>query len=162
MEHPKKTHIEEVQIVDYQTEYRDDFKRLNLVWIEKYFTVEPHDLEQLEHPETILEEGGFVFFANYANQVVGTCALVKISGENAYELVKMAVDEQFQGRQIGKKLCLAAIGKSRAMAADKIVLESNTRLVPAIEMYKKVGFYKVEMSTGSPYQRVNIRMVMDL
>lgn len=153
---------QEVQVIDYQAEHRDDFKRLNVAWIEKYFTIEPHDLEQLEHPEMILEGGGFIFFALYANQIVGTCALVKMDNENSYELVKMAVDEQFQGKQIGKKLGLAAIEKARASEAAQLVLESNTRLVPAIELYKKLGFYKVAMPTDSPYQRANIRMVMDL
>ena len=152
----------ETTITEYQSGHRDDFKRLNVAWIEKYFALEPHDLEQLEHPEMILEEGGFIFFALYENQVVGTCALVKTHNENTYELVKMAVDGQFQGRQIGKKLGLAAIGKARAAGAARMVLESNRRLVPAIELYKKLGFREVEMPADSPYERADIRMVLDL
>ncbi len=152
----------EITVTEYQPEHRDDFKRLNVAWIEKYFALEPHDLEQLEHPETILEEGGCIFFALYQNQIAGTCALVKVDDGNAYELVKMAVDERFQGRKIGRKLGLAAIGKARAMGGAQLVLESNTRLVPALELYRKLGFYEVEMPADSPYQRANIRMIMDL
>ncbi len=152
----------EITITEYQPEYRDDFKRLNVAWIEKYFALEPHDLEQLEHPETILEEGGCIFFALYQNQIAGTCALVKTNHENVCELVKMAVDERFQGKQIGKKLGLAAIGKARAMGAEQLVLESNTRLVPAIELYRKLGFCEVEMPADSPYERADIRMVLIL
>lgn len=157
----KMKQLDEVQILDFDPAYREPFKQLNLAWIEKYFKVEEPDLRALSNPESyIIAKGGRVFFAQYQGRIVGTCALLKESND-VYELAKMAVDPDVQGKQIGKKLCLHSIEAARQMGARRVYLESNTKLTPALELYKKVGFYKVE-STPSPYQRANIKMQIDL
>ncbi|MGA0559553.1 bifunctional helix-turn-helix transcriptional regulator/GNAT family N-acetyltransferase [Larkinella sp. VNQ87] len=157
----KQKQLDEVEIIDYDPQYRELFKTLNLAWIEKYFTVEEPDIKSLSNPEGyILANGGRVFFARYQNEIVGTCALLKES-DAVYELVKMAVAPEAQGKQIGRKLCQHAIEVAHQLGAKRVYLESNTRLAPALALYKKVGFYKVE-STSSPYQRANIKMQIDL
>ena len=150
----------EVEIIDYQPAYKEDFKTLNLAWIEKYFTVEPHDLEQLDNPEVILEQGGVILFAQLGGVIIGTCALIN-EGEQGYELAKMAVSEAWQGRRVGKKLCMAVLQKARTLGATQVFLESNRKLTPALELYKKVGFREVPIS-HTPYARADIKMVADL
>ncbi|GAB3261085.1 GNAT family N-acetyltransferase [Larkinella harenae] len=157
----KTKQLDEVDILEFNPAYREQFKQLNLAWIETYFKVEDPDIRALSDPEHyILARGGRVFFARYQGAIVGTCALLKET-EAVYELAKMAVSPDVQGKQIGKKLCLHAIEVARQLGAKRIYLESNTRLTPALELYRKVGFYKVE-STPSPYQRANIKMQLDL
>ena len=94
------------------------------------------------------------------NEPVGTCALLKME-DNVYELAKMAVAPEAQGKNIGWMLGQACIAKGRELKADKLYLESNTRLTPAISLYQKLGFKKV---TGhpSPYERCNIQMELVL
>ena len=83
-----------MEIIDYSPTYKEDFKRLNVEWISTYFTVEPHDLEQLDDPEGyILSKGGKIFFAKQGEAIIGTCALIKVS-ETSYELAKMGVSPQ--------------------------------------------------------------------
>ena len=156
----KERQQEEITIVDYQPAFAESFKQLNLAWIERYFAVEEHDLEQLNDPEAILADGGYIFFAQYRGEIVGTVALVTDESGN-FELAKMAVDPRVQGKQIGKKLGLAAVEKARQVGVQQVWLESNTRLHPAIELYRKLGFYKVEMAS-TPYARANIKMKIDL
>lgn len=157
----KAKQLDEVDILDFDPAYRDQFKLLNLAWIEKYFTVEEPDIRALSNPETyVLDKGGRIFFARFRGQIVGACALLKDS-DKVFELAKMAVDPEVQGKQIGKKLCTHAIEVARQLGARSVYLESNTSLTPALELYRKVGFYKVE-SVASPYQRANIRMQIDL
>ncbi|MFD1140717.1 GNAT family N-acetyltransferase [Larkinella insperata] len=157
----KMKQLDEVQILDFDPAYREAFKQLNLAWIEKYFKVEEPDIRALSNPEEyIIANGGRVFFARYQGGIVGTCALLKES-DGVYELAKMAVAPEVQGKQIGKKLCQHSVEIARQMGAKRVFLESNTILTPALELYKKVGFYKIE-STPSPYQRANIKMRMDL
>ncbi len=161
METIKKQQAEAVLLVDYNPSMKENFKALNVAWITKYFALETHDLEQLEQPEKyILEDGGKIFFAKIQDTVVGTCALIKVN-DDLFELAKMAVSEEYQGRQIGKKLCQYAVEQARAMGAKQIFLESNTKLIPAISLYQKIGFFKVELST-SPFQRANIKMMLNL
>lgn len=152
---------DDLSIVDFSPEYRADFKRLNIAWIAKYFEVETHDLEQLDDPEHhIIGPGGYIFFAKLNDRVVGTVALVP-TGDGEFELAKMAVDENFQGRQIGKKLGEALITRAREIGARRIFLESNRRLTPALTLYGRLGFREVPL-VPTPYARADIRMELDL
>jgi GNAT superfamily N-acetyltransferase len=151
--------MEDVTIIDYDAQYAPAFKQLNIEWIEKYFTVESHDLEQLSNPGSyIISQGGYILFAIYNNIAVGTCALIK-TGEDEFELVKMAVSPHMHGKQVGKQLGVAAVEKAKACGAKRIWLESNRILIPAISLYKKLGFVEIPVE-GSPYARADIRMEM--
>ncbi|MBC3786465.1 GNAT family N-acetyltransferase [Spirosoma utsteinense] len=146
-----------ISIIPYDARYQPDFKRLNIAWIEQYFAVEPHDLEQLEHPEQhVLPNNGQIFFA-LSDEVVVGCVAVVNTGETGYELAKMAVSPAMQGHGIGKKLCLAAIEYARQFGIGTLWLESNRKLTPALTLYRKVGFNEVP-SVPTPYARADIRM----
>lgn len=149
--------MEEITITGYDPKYASDFKQLNLEWIEKYFTVEAHDLEELDNPdESIISKGGYILFALYNEKVVGTCALIKTAAREYY-LAKMGVTPALQGKQVGKKLGLAAIEKAKACGARRIWLESNRILVPAISLYRRLGFVEIPVD-HTPYARADIRM----
>ena len=45
-----------MEIIPYQPQYAEDFKNLNLDWLEKYFWVEPHDEEVLGKPKKYIIE----------------------------------------------------------------------------------------------------------
>ncbi len=153
--------MNDVFIIPYSPEYQPDFKRLNTEWISRFFTVEPHDLEQLDHPEIyIMPNDGQIFFAGIGNEIVGCVAMVNM-GETGFELAKMAVSPTTQGKGIGKKLCLAAIDYARQLGVKTIWLESNRILTPALTMYASVGFREVP-SVPTPYSRADIRMEMAL
>lgn len=53
-----------IQISEYSDQYQQDFKSLNLEWLDKYNLTESHDLEVLNDPQgTILDKGGFIWLA---------------------------------------------------------------------------------------------------
>ena len=55
-----------VEIIPFHPRHRDDFKRLNVEWLERYFYVEAIDHEVLSDPEgAILAPGGYIFLARY-------------------------------------------------------------------------------------------------
>jgi len=151
-----------VQVARYRADYRADFERLNLEWIEKYFEVEEPDLKSLKDPEKyILEPGGEIFFVVENGIVKGTCALMRHTAER-YELTKMAVTSGSQGRGYGNMLMEAIIHEAREKGAKELFLLSNTVLVPAIRLYEKYGFWTVRIGTHSEYKRANIEMMLDL
>lgn len=152
----------EVTIREYDPAHKELFRDLNYEWLNKYFVIEEKDKLILGNPEEeILGKGGYIFFAEYENEIAGTVALIK-HGENEFELSKMAVTEKFQGKQIGKSLGLAAIEKVRSLNADVLFLETNSTLIPALSLYKKLGFNQVEMKEKSDYKRATLRMELDL
>lgn len=154
----------EVEIVEYQPQYKKAFCELNRKWIELYWDLEPHDIEVLENPEKhILEKGGHIFVALYNGFPVGVCALCPLPSESPYdyELAKLAVNNSIRRKGIGRRLCDAVIEKARELGGKKLFLESNTRLKPAIALYRKIGFK--ELPEYHPaYARGNIQMELSL
>ena len=151
------TVTDEIMILQYDKKYAADYKRLNIAWIEKYFVVEEHDIEQLDNPdEYIISKGGYILFAKYEDAIVGTCALIK-TGDDEFELAKMAVAEEARGKHIGKKIGIAAIEFLKDKGAKRIWLESNRILTTALNLYMKLGFIEIPI-TYTPYARADIRM----
>ncbi|MDF2381290.1 bifunctional helix-turn-helix transcriptional regulator/GNAT family N-acetyltransferase [Nostoc ellipsosporum NOK] len=156
----KERESRDVQVVDYKPQYRDAFRELNEEWIRTYFKLEPSDLKALNHPEEyILDPGGHILVAIGKNgEALGVCALIPMKDTPyQFELAKMAVSPDTRGRGVGYLLGKAALGWARQHGAEKVYLESNTILGPAIRLYEKLGFQKI---TGypSPYERCNIQM----
>lgn len=158
-----------VEIVDFEPRYAADFKRLNVEWLQKYFTVEPIDEEVLSHPQkVILGPGGVILLARYQGEIVGTCALIKapldaeaIVDDGRYELSKMAVTERYQGLKIGRRLLVAALERYRALGGRELFLESNSALTPALTLYESLGFvHTPRPEEPSHYARGNVYMVL--
>jgi GNAT superfamily N-acetyltransferase len=149
-------------VVTWRPEYREDFERLNREWIETWFTVEPSDAAVFRDPETaIVRPGGEIFFVVDETGVQGTCALIA-HAPGVLELAKMAVSPAAQGRGYGRLLMRAAIAHARRVGARKVMLVSNTRLAPALGLYRKCGFVEVPMEPGIAYARADIQMELEL
>ncbi len=161
----KQISIEEINIVPYNRKYKSDFAKLNYEWLEKYFKtekVEAEDKRLLNNPEReIIKKGGEIFFAKINNIVVGTCAAIKIDNSN-YELAKMGVTEKAQGKQIGKKLALTAIGYVVEKGASKLSLYTSSKLTAAQNLYRVLGFTEVKEKPNHRYKRKLILMELDL
>ncbi len=154
----------EVEIVEYLPQYKKAFYELNRKWIELYWELESHDIEVLENPEKhILEKGGHIFVALYNGFPVGVCALCPMPEGSVYdfELAKLAVSDSIKRKGIGRRLCDAVINKARELGGEKLFLESNTRLKPAIALYRRLGFK--ELPEYHPaYARGDIQMELTL
>lgn len=149
-----------LEMVEYKPEHQPWFEKLNRQWIERYFWMEPIDVEVLQHPDKhIIEKGGTIFMASCDREIAGTVAL-KFVSPGIYEFTKMAVDEKFRGQKIGRALGEAAIEKAKRLGAHKIILYSNTMLKPAIALYQNLGF--VEVPVDGPYERSDIKMQLEL
>ncbi|GAA5315557.1 MAG: GNAT family N-acetyltransferase [Candidatus Pelagadaptatus aseana] len=148
-----------IEIIDYRPDYRDDFKRLNIEWLEKYFYVEEVDDRVLSNPQqSILDPGGYIFFARLHGEIVGTSALI-YKGDGKYELSKMSVTANRQGLGLGRKLAQRAIDHFKKINGETLYLETNKRLTPAIKLYESLGFQHAERDFDSPYQRSDVYMI---
>ncbi len=162
-EQKKQRESKDVKIVEFEPQYAEAFKSLNVEWISTYFEMEEADYKALDNPEEyILNKGGKIFVALYKNEPVGVCALIKMNNPNYdFEMAKMAVSPKAQGKNIGWLLGEAIVESARNLGATKIYLESNTILKPAINLYNKLGFQKV-FGLETPYKRCNIQMELVL
>ncbi|AXY75814.1 GNAT family N-acetyltransferase [Paraflavitalea soli] len=152
---------QQLKIVPYEPAHREAFRQLNQAWITRYFRLEEADNRALNDPEGyILNKGGFIFMALWEGAVVGACALIKVN-QRVFELAKMAVSETVQGKGIGYALGKACIDKAKELGIKKVELLSNTRLQPAIHLYKKLGFIEVPLPP-TEYERADIKMEIHL
>lgn len=146
--------------------FRDDLARdfhdINAEWIGRMFRLEATDREVLEHPrERIIEPGGQILFVEAEGLgIVGCCALQR-TGATSYELTKMGVRPQAQGRKVGECLLAAVIDQATSLGADPLYLLTNARCAAAIHLYGKLGFRHdagIMASYGARYERCDVAM----
>lgn len=153
--------MKEIKIVEYAEKYHDDLKRLSYEWLEKYVSVEPEDEKILNNPkEVILDKGGFIFFANYGEEIVGTVSLIKVD-KNTFELAKLAVTEKYQGLNIGKMLMAKCLYVAKQKNAKRIILFTNHILTSAIGIYKKFDFKEIPL-VNNKYIESDLKMELKL
>lgn len=150
-----------ITIVAWNDSYAQDFISLSVEWLEKYVRVEPADEEILYHPhETILDNGGMIFFARCNDKNVGTAAIINM-GNGCYELAKFAVTESYKGQHIGDMLIEKAISFACKKDAEKIILFTNSKLIPAIHLYRKYNFVDVPL-IDNEYEESDMKMELVL
>ena len=150
-----------IAIIPFTDSLETNFAALNKAWLKKYFEVEPLDEKMLGNPKLYyIDEGGFIYFATFNNEIAGTIALLKVT-DKIFELSKMAVYEKYQGKSIGNKMIEFCLQEAKRMSLEKVILYSNTSLRPAIHLYEKFGFKAVPDFT-SEYKRANIKMEIEI
>lgn len=146
-----------VRLLDYHSELRSHFERLNREWIERFFAIEPHDLLYFADPEaTIIRPGGDIVFAELDGEIVGTCSLVKEG--DSFELVKLAVTEHAKGLGLGEALTVEILRRAADKGARSVTLTTNSRLGAAVRLYEKLGFVIIARGQHPKYRRVDLVM----
>jgi putative acetyltransferase len=153
---------ETARLLTWRPEFRAEFERLNREWIERWFAVEEEDRKVFDDPGgRIVDPGGQIFFVVDERGVRGTCAVIRHDAES-FELAKMAVEPSAQGRGYGDRLVEATVGFAREAGARRLMLVSNTRLGPALKLYRKHGFREVPLDPSNGYSRADIQLELRL
>ena len=151
-----------VIITTLRPEHVAAFEALNREWLVSNELLEPADEPHLTDPEgRIVAAGGQVFVALEDEMVIGTCGVVPTQPDE-FEVVKLAVASSARGRGIGRQLVNACLAHARQLGARQVVLLSNSRLVPALRLYEKVGFRYAPLPASNPYATGDVYMVLDL
>jgi GNAT superfamily N-acetyltransferase len=138
------------------------FRDINLEWIERFFAVEQKDCEVLGNPgRYILDPGGAILIADQRETPVGVAALM-VLGDASVELAKMGVRPQAQGSGVGRMLIASAIAKAREMGMRRIYIETNSKLAPALRLYRGAGFLPLKHAIPSPYARADVQLELML
>jgi len=153
--------VDKIKILEYEDKYHNDLKKISYEWLKKYELLEPEDEKMLNNPkEVVLDKGGFIFFAKYGEEIVGTSSLVRVD-ENVFELVKLAVVEKYQGLKIGKMLMEKCLYIAKEKNAKSIILFTNHKLTSAIELYKRFNFKETPF-VKNKYVESDLRMELKL
>lgn len=151
-----------IKIINYDNKYAQNFYNLNIEWLKTFFYVEPYDEDVLSKPDIyIIDKGGYIFFAMKEDKVVGTVALMPTEEAGILELTKMAVLPEERGQKIGQQLLQHCIDFGKTQKLQGLLLYSSTKLDNAIYLYRKYGFKELELETDSPYNRPDIKMLLE-
>lgn len=156
-----------VELISWRDEYAEAFARLNYQWIETYFDIEEEDRRALDNPRAYaLEPGGEIFFVLEDAEAVGTVAMVpKVATSKdhcVFELAKMAVHPDCQGRGYSRLLMDACLKFATSRRADEIMLVTNDVLSPALGLYLSAGFVPKPQMQDQRYARGNLEMSLRL
>ena len=151
-----------MEIVDFRPDLAPAFRALNEAWITSLFALEPKDREVLGDPAAkIVAPGGAVLFALDGGEPVGCCALMALE-DGGFEVAKMAVADSHKGRGLGRALMAACVERARTAGAPRLYLETNSKLAPALGLYRSFGFVQIEPPEPSPYARADVVMELRL
>ena len=145
-----------ISIIGFNKKYSKQFFLLNKAWIEESWNLEDSDKKDLLNPESIVENGGQIFFALDSQSAIGTVAMIK-SSDDRFELAKMTVKEGFRGKGIANMLMDECIKFAKQNSSREIFLISNNSLTIARNLYDKYGFKEVELDSQK-YERGNVKM----
>lgn len=146
-----------MNIIPYEKKYKDDFIKLNIAWVEKYFSLEDADRQVLEHVETLLKSGSMIFFALENSKVLATCMTIPLENDT-WEICKLAAIGQYTGKGAGSAVFQASMDYAITHGAKKLTLISNRCLQPALHIYRKFGFQEVPLNkTYWNFERADIQ-----
>jgi len=113
MHRVKRLELERVGIIDYKPQFKRYFRSLSLEWLQEYYSVEDANERLFSAPHgQIIKAGGIDLFARLDGKIVGIAALLR-RDQGIYELTKMVVTREAEGRQVGRKLALAVIEQAK-------------------------------------------------
>jgi len=88
-----------------------------------------------------LEKGHIHLVAAEGPKIAGWCDITRgINGEVHVGHLGMGVLNEFRGQGIGRRLMETAIAQARVLRLEKIELQVFTANIPAMALYKKLGF----------------------
>lgn len=131
-----------MEIIEYQKRYLEDFRNLNIAWLERFYWVEPCDQEQLDNAEKIIDQGGMIYFALKDDEAIATCMVMPLEN-GTWELCKLAAKDQYTGTGAGTAVFKACMNYALSHGAKRLVLISCRALEPAIHIYQKLGFREI-------------------
>jgi putative acetyltransferase len=86
---------------------------------------------------------GAIFLSKENKIFTGCVAIRKIDTETA-ELKRMFIRDIYRGKGVASSLLQNAIEKAIQLGYKKIRLDTLDNMIPAINLYKKNGFYEIE------------------
>lgn len=156
-----RLHPEKLSIKELQTEAdRKAFKALNETWLERFFKTDIYERDHLllnDPIKEIVHQGGVVKLAYLNDEPIATYYLMP-KGHRVIEIGKLAVHDNFKRLGVGEAILNDALVTAKEMGVTEIYLESHTSLIPALSLYKKLGFKIDESAKEYSVPRANIRM----
>ncbi len=97
---------------------------------------------------------GKLFIARWENEIAGCIAYTDLQKNHTCEMKRLYVLPAFRKHHIGKALVLKLLETAAEDGFQYMVLDTLSRLVPAIRLYESVGFKPTEPYYDNPLPNV--------
>lgn len=128
--------------------------------IQKYLAIQHYDAEIKHLKAKYGMPDGRLYLVHCEEELAGCIALRKIDSKRC-EMKRLYVHTKFRGNKIGDLLMEKIIADAKEIGYSCILLDTLPFLQPAIQLYKKYGFYEIERYNDSPMV-TSIYMKLDL
>ncbi len=98
---------------------------------------------QLEPEEVAKGRGAFLVV--YMEGTPVGCGALRLLDDETGELKRMYVSPTLRGRGLGRRLVAALEAEARALGVRRLVLETGSRQVAALELYRRTGFRTIPL-----------------
>ena len=85
------------------------------------------------------------FLIAYLDDTAVGCGAVRKLDETTAEIKRMYVDPAVRGKGIGRALVAALEREARLIGVTRMVLETGTRLAPAVKLYEAMGYARIPL-----------------
>lgn len=154
-----------INILDYTPYLKQSFTILVGSWLSEMLhdEFEEEDLFTINNPDVAyILNGGFVFFAEYNNEIVGCVALKRLD-ENKFELAKLIVKKEARKLGVATKLIERCITRCNENKISELWLQTTNELIEAHKLYYKMAFVdKDAPDSMSILKRTEKIMVLNL
>ncbi|WP_059104823.1 GNAT family N-acetyltransferase [Shouchella shacheensis] len=84
------------------------------------------------------------FVVAYMQETPGGCGAIRPIEENAVELKRFYVNEEYRGQGIGRKLLAFLEARGRERGASACKLETGEIQIEAVSLFKKCGYQSID------------------
>ncbi|MCD8181479.1 MAG: GNAT family N-acetyltransferase [Firmicutes bacterium] len=134
-----------MKIIQFEERYRQDFIDFNTDWIVSNFGfLEKHDIETFEKIDDELRKGAMIFFAVENDTALAACMAMPMS-ETTWEICKLASNKNVPHKGAGSAVFKTSMDWALEHGAQRLFILSNSKLKPALHIYKKFGFKEVKL-----------------
>lgn len=134
-----------MKIIQFEERYRQDFIDFNTDWIVSNFGfLEEHDLETFDKIDDELKNGAMIFFAVENDIPLAACMTMPIN-ETTWEICKLCSNKNAAHKGAGSAVFEASMNWALNKGAHRLFIISNSKLKPALHIYKKFGFKEIKL-----------------
>jgi len=133
---------DQVIIIDYRPSLKEHFYELAGHWLLGLLKgkLEEEDIFTLNNPDiAYLQQGGFLFYAQYKEEIIGCVALKRLD-EDTFEFAKLFVEPKYRSLGAASKLINRCISRCKENNAKELWLQTTNSLREAHNLYYKLGF----------------------
>ena len=129
-----------MKIIQFEERYRQDFIDFNTDWIVSNFGfLEDHDKETFEKIDEEIKSGAMIFFAVENDIALATCMVTPMT-DTTWEICKLGSNKNLPHKGAGSAVFEASMKWALSHGAQRLFIFSNSKLKPALHIYRKYGF----------------------